>query len=98
MTDLDIMDYQRKKKTVLRNVEKSNAEQIDIRIAFGDELADVTYSSGQVETFDSCPDNEERTADKIEGQYTLYTKGHIWPDAWDKRHDAYEGEKIMTAK
>ena len=98
MTDLEIMDYERKRKTVLRNVEKSGAEKIDIRICFGDELADVRYQSGKSETFDSCPEGEMRTADKVEGKYTLYTAGNMWPDAWNRRENAYDGKKIITGK
>ena len=98
MTDLSIMDYESKKKTVLKDVENSGAEKIDIRICFGDEIADVEFSDGKTETFDSCPDGEKRTAEILQGQYTLYQDGKIWPDAWDHRTDAYDGEKIMTGK
>lgn len=94
MSDLTIMNYEKMRKTVLRNVEDC-AKQIDIRIAFGDELADVEYLSGKSETFDSCPEDQERTADKIEGKYLLYRAGKPFPEKWNNRRDAYDGEKIM---
>ena len=98
MADLSIMDYESKKKTVLKDVENSGAKKIDIRICFGDEIADVEFHGGKTETFDSCPDGETRTAEILQGKYTLYQSGKMWPDAWENRVDAYDGEKIMTGK
>ena len=98
MTDLAIMDYESRKKTVLRDVENSGAEKIDIRICFGDEIADVEFHGGKLESFDSCPDGETRTAEIVQGKYTLYKNGKPWPEAWDNRADAYEGQIIITGK
>ena len=98
MTNLQIMDYEQNRKTVMRDVENSGAEKIDIRIIFGDEIADVKFPGGKTESYDSCPENQERTAEIVQGKYTLYKKGHMWPKAWDAREDAYDGQKIMTGK
>ena len=70
---IQIMDYKGKKtRTEIKDFEDVNC--IVIGVLSGDEVMDVIYASGGIETFDS---SDDRGVDFNDGVYALYIKDEL---------------------
>lgn len=90
MKELILLDFdENETKTGIDLDDLSEVLRIDIRVISGDEMARITYKSGEVKTFDGT--TEPRLMDFDDGDYCIYQAGGINRiGKWLKRKDSTE--------